>query len=109
MDDNVLKRYTTKATRASEYVQYDQGKSLPELRIPLNILSQYLLTPVVFSNEECPKCPMGENVSSFETDLDPFGGDGMGWGWLDEKPKNSIISTTTTTTTNSGMYFQHRS
>jgi len=38
MDDNVLKRYTTKATRASEYVQYDQGKSLPELRIPLNIL-----------------------------------------------------------------------
>lgn len=25
MDDNVLKRYTTKATRASEYVQYDQG------------------------------------------------------------------------------------
>lgn len=26
MDDNVLKRYTTKATRASEYVQYDQGK-----------------------------------------------------------------------------------
>ncbi|CAL1603943.1 unnamed protein product [Knipowitschia caucasica] len=26
MDDNVLKRYTTKATRASEYVQYDQGE-----------------------------------------------------------------------------------
>lgn len=26
MDDNVLKRYTTKATQASEYVQYDQGK-----------------------------------------------------------------------------------
>lgn len=25
MDDNVLKRYTTTATRASEYVQYDQG------------------------------------------------------------------------------------
>ncbi|XP_073690445.1 chitin synthase 1 [Garra rufa] len=26
MDDNVLKRYTTKASRASEYVQYDQGE-----------------------------------------------------------------------------------
>uniref|UniRef100_A0A674ELN5 chitin synthase n=1 Tax=Salmo trutta TaxID=8032 RepID=A0A674ELN5_SALTR len=26
MDDNVLKRYTTTATRASEYVQYDQGE-----------------------------------------------------------------------------------
>ncbi|MBN3320799.1 CHS1 synthase, partial [Atractosteus spatula] len=26
MDDNVIKRYTTKATRASEYVQYDQGE-----------------------------------------------------------------------------------
>ncbi|XP_066506270.1 chitin synthase 1 [Hoplias malabaricus] len=26
MDDNILKRYTTKATRASEYVQYDQGE-----------------------------------------------------------------------------------
>lgn len=26
MDDNVLKRYTTKATRAAEYVQYDQGE-----------------------------------------------------------------------------------
>uniref|UniRef100_A0A3B4BLQ8 chitin synthase n=1 Tax=Pygocentrus nattereri TaxID=42514 RepID=A0A3B4BLQ8_PYGNA len=26
MDDNVLKRYTTKSTRASEYVQYDQGE-----------------------------------------------------------------------------------
>uniref|UniRef100_A0A673GPZ7 chitin synthase n=1 Tax=Sinocyclocheilus rhinocerous TaxID=307959 RepID=A0A673GPZ7_9TELE len=26
MDDNVLKRYTTKATQASEYVQYDQGE-----------------------------------------------------------------------------------
>ncbi|XP_028845144.1 chitin synthase 1 [Denticeps clupeoides] len=26
MDDNVLKRYTTKATKASEYVQYDQGE-----------------------------------------------------------------------------------
>lgn len=26
MDDNVLKRYTTTATRASEYVQYDQGR-----------------------------------------------------------------------------------
>ena len=25
MDDNVLKRYTTTASRASEYVQYDQG------------------------------------------------------------------------------------
>lgn len=25
MDDNVLKRYTTTATRASEYIQYDQG------------------------------------------------------------------------------------
>ena len=25
MDDNVLKRYTTTATRAAEYVQYDQG------------------------------------------------------------------------------------
>lgn len=28
MDDNVMKRYTTKATEASHYVQYDQGKSL---------------------------------------------------------------------------------
>ncbi|KAM6977903.1 chitin synthase 1 [Aplochiton taeniatus] len=26
MDDNVLKRYTTTATKASEYVQYDQGE-----------------------------------------------------------------------------------
>ncbi|XP_068587279.1 chitin synthase 1 [Cebidichthys violaceus] len=26
MDDNVMKRYTTTATRASEYVQYDQGE-----------------------------------------------------------------------------------
>ncbi|XP_035011461.2 chitin synthase 1 [Hippoglossus stenolepis] len=26
MDDNVLKRYTTTATRAAEYVQYDQGE-----------------------------------------------------------------------------------
>uniref|UniRef100_A0A8C9V416 chitin synthase n=1 Tax=Scleropages formosus TaxID=113540 RepID=A0A8C9V416_SCLFO len=26
MDDNVLKRYTTKSTRAAEYVQYDQGE-----------------------------------------------------------------------------------
>ncbi|XP_076826575.1 chitin synthase 1 [Brachyhypopomus gauderio] len=26
MDDNVLKRYTTKSTKASEYVQYDQGE-----------------------------------------------------------------------------------
>nr|XP_020494123.1 chitin synthase chs-1-like [Labrus bergylta] len=26
MDDNVLKRYTTTATRGSEYVQYDQGE-----------------------------------------------------------------------------------
>lgn len=26
MDDNVLKRYTTTSTRASEYVQYDQGE-----------------------------------------------------------------------------------
>ncbi|KAM6950004.1 chitin synthase 1 [Lycodopsis pacificus] len=26
MDDNVLKKYTTTATRASEYVQYDQGE-----------------------------------------------------------------------------------
>ncbi|KAK7913398.1 hypothetical protein WMY93_013609 [Mugilogobius chulae] len=26
MDDNVLKRYTTKSSRASEYVQYDQGE-----------------------------------------------------------------------------------
>ncbi|XP_045888846.1 chitin synthase 1 [Micropterus dolomieu] len=26
MDDNVLKRYTTTASRASEYVQYDQGE-----------------------------------------------------------------------------------
>lgn len=26
MDDNVLRRYTTTATRASEYVQYDQGR-----------------------------------------------------------------------------------
>ncbi|KAF7656600.1 hypothetical protein LDENG_00038850 [Lucifuga dentata] len=26
MDDNVVKRYTTTATRASEYVQYDQGE-----------------------------------------------------------------------------------
>ncbi|XP_037102964.1 chitin synthase 1 [Syngnathus acus] len=26
MDDNVLKRYTTTATRAGEYVQYDQGE-----------------------------------------------------------------------------------
>ncbi|TKS70005.1 Hyaluronan synthase 3 [Collichthys lucidus] len=26
MDDNVLKRYTTTATQASEYVQYDQGE-----------------------------------------------------------------------------------
>ncbi|XP_063047742.1 chitin synthase 1 [Engraulis encrasicolus] len=26
MDDNILKRYTTKATRGSEYVQYDQGE-----------------------------------------------------------------------------------
>uniref|UniRef100_A0A672FL72 chitin synthase n=1 Tax=Salarias fasciatus TaxID=181472 RepID=A0A672FL72_SALFA len=26
MDDNVLKRYTAKSTRASEYVQYDQGE-----------------------------------------------------------------------------------
>ncbi|KAI4900790.1 hypothetical protein NFI96_007452 [Prochilodus magdalenae] len=26
MDDNILKRYTTKASRASEYVQYDQGE-----------------------------------------------------------------------------------
>lgn len=26
MDDNVMKRYTTTATRASEYVQYDQGR-----------------------------------------------------------------------------------
>lgn len=25
MDDNVLKRYTTTATKAVEYVQYDQG------------------------------------------------------------------------------------
>lgn len=25
MDDNVLKRYTTTASKASEYVQYDQG------------------------------------------------------------------------------------
>lgn len=28
MDDNVMKRYTTKATEASHYIQYDQGKSL---------------------------------------------------------------------------------
>lgn len=28
MDDNVMKRYTTKATEASHYVQYDQGESL---------------------------------------------------------------------------------
>lgn len=26
MDDNVMKKYTTPATRASEYVQYDQGR-----------------------------------------------------------------------------------
>ncbi|KAL4640882.1 hypothetical protein GN956_G11693 [Arapaima gigas] len=26
MDDNVLKRYTTKSSRAAEYVQYDQGE-----------------------------------------------------------------------------------
>ncbi|MBN3317842.1 CHS8 synthase, partial [Atractosteus spatula] len=26
MDDNVMKRYTTKATEASQYVQYDQGE-----------------------------------------------------------------------------------
>lgn len=26
MDDNVLKRYTTTATQAAEYVQYDQGR-----------------------------------------------------------------------------------
>ncbi|XP_030646447.1 chitin synthase chs-2-like [Chanos chanos] len=26
MDDNVMKRYTTKATKASHYVQYDQGE-----------------------------------------------------------------------------------
>ncbi|XP_060923619.1 chitin synthase 1 [Limanda limanda] len=26
MDDNILKRYTTTATRAAEYVQYDQGE-----------------------------------------------------------------------------------
>ncbi|XP_075325448.1 chitin synthase 1 [Odontesthes bonariensis] len=26
MDDNILKRYTTTSTRASEYVQYDQGE-----------------------------------------------------------------------------------
>ena len=25
MDDNVMKRYTTKATEAGHYVQYDQG------------------------------------------------------------------------------------
>lgn len=31
MDDNVLKRYTTTATRASEYVQYDQGWWTPAL------------------------------------------------------------------------------
>lgn len=35
MDDNVLKRYTTTATRASEYVQYDQGRQR-EKRVPSN-------------------------------------------------------------------------
>lgn len=33
MDDNVLKRYTTTATRASEYVQYDQGRQRQK-RVP---------------------------------------------------------------------------
>ena len=36
MDDNVLKRYTTTATKASEYVQYDQGN---QLTINLNLHS----------------------------------------------------------------------
>lgn len=27
-DDNVMKRYTTKATEASHYIQYDQGRTL---------------------------------------------------------------------------------
>lgn len=36
MDDNVLKRYTTTATRAAEYVQYDQGQ---DFSITLSLMS----------------------------------------------------------------------
>lgn len=45
MDDNVMKRYTTTATEASHYVQYDQGKAYcqsgkipPDLNDVLNLI-----------------------------------------------------------------------
>lgn len=31
MDDNVMRRYTTKAVEASHYIQYDQGNVKPRL------------------------------------------------------------------------------
>lgn len=42
MDDNVLKRYTTTATRASEYVQYDQGRQR-QRRVPSSFYPYQLI------------------------------------------------------------------
>lgn len=45
MDDNVMKRYTTTSTRASEYVQYDQGWHRPTHANAPSILISSSLVP----------------------------------------------------------------
>lgn len=37
MDDNVMKRYSTKATEASHYIQYDQGNRCCSMGPPLSL------------------------------------------------------------------------
>lgn len=57
MDDDVLKRYTTTATRASEYVQYDQGGH------------RYARTPTIFILPSFVSLPFFDCSHPFDTFL----------------------------------------
>ena len=51
MDDNVMKRYSTKPTEASHHIQYDQGKGCCFLELPVLELS---LTDLLYDSSVPP-------------------------------------------------------